>query len=85
MIMEGVKEKNKRVVVVGTDLNVQFRCAYQADINYLSGAGVGGIATAARLAKAGLQVSVYEKNDFYGGKCSNIVHNGYVRFFKPPP
>ncbi|KAJ5145006.1 Phytoene desaturase [Penicillium atrosanguineum] len=41
------------------------------------GAGVGGVATAARLAKAGLQVSVYEKNDFHGGKCSNIVHNGY--------
>ncbi|KAJ5660978.1 Phytoene desaturase [Penicillium longicatenatum] len=61
--MEGVKEKNKRVVVVG--------------------AGVGGIATAARLAKAGLQVSVYEKNDFYGGKCSNIVHNGY-RFDRGP-
>ncbi|KAJ5936851.1 Phytoene desaturase [Penicillium verhagenii] len=41
------------------------------------GAGVGGMATAARLAKAGVQVSLYEKNDYYGGKCSNIVHDGY--------
>ncbi|KAJ5560538.1 Phytoene desaturase [Penicillium frequentans] len=47
------------------------------------GAGVGGIATAARLAKAGLQVSLYEKNDYYGGKCSNIVHNGF-RFDRGP-
>lgn len=47
-------------------------------MDIISGAGVGGVATAARLAKAGLQVSLYEKNDYYGGKCSNIVHNGYV-------
>ncbi|KAJ6103336.1 Phytoene desaturase [Penicillium sp. IBT 16267x] len=63
MSTEGIKKKNKRVVVVG--------------------AGVGGIATAARLAKAGLQVSVYEKNDYYGGKCSNIVHNGYLNSSNP--
>lgn len=41
------------------------------------------MATAARLAKAGVQVSLYEKNDYYGGKCSNFVHNGYVGFSKP--
>lgn len=34
------------------------------------GAGGGGIATAARLAKAGYQVTVVEKNDFIGGRCS---------------
>lgn len=34
------------------------------------GAGAGGIATAARLAKAGYQVTVVEKNDFIGGRCS---------------
>lgn len=34
------------------------------------GAGAGGIATAARLAKAGYQVTVVEKNDFTGGRCS---------------
>lgn len=34
------------------------------------GAGAGGIATAARLAKAGYQVTVVEKNDFVGGRCS---------------
>jgi phytoene desaturase (3,4-didehydrolycopene-forming) len=41
------------------------------------GAGVGGIATAARLAHAGLEVEVYEKNDFSGGRCSLIHHDGY--------
>lgn len=34
------------------------------------GAGAGGIATAARLAKAGYHVTVVEKNDFIGGRCS---------------
>ncbi|MCJ1313540.1 ATP-binding cassette transporter CGR1 [Agyrium rufum] len=47
------------------------------------GAGVGGVATAARLAKAGFDVSVYEKNDFTGGRCSLIHHEGY-RFDQGP-
>lgn len=42
------------------------------------GAGVGGVATAARLAKAGLKVTVIEKNDFTGGRCSLIHRDGYV-------
>jgi len=33
------------------------------------GAGMGGMATAARLAKAGHQVTVYESSDRHGGKC----------------
>ena len=41
------------------------------------GAGVGGTATAARLAHAGLDVEVYEKNAFSGGRCSLIHHDGY--------
>ncbi|KAH6671915.1 hypothetical protein B0J14DRAFT_594682 [Halenospora varia] len=47
------------------------------------GAGVGGIATAARLAKAGFKVTVLEKNDFTGGRCSLIKHAGY-RFDQGP-
>jgi phytoene dehydrogenase-like protein len=43
-----------------------------------TGAGVGGVATAARLAKAGLKVIVVEKNDFAGGRCSLLHHEGYV-------
>lgn len=43
------------------------------------GAGVGGIATAARLAKAGFKVRVIEKNDYTGGRCSLLHHEGYVR------
>ena len=41
------------------------------------GAGVGGVSTAARLAHAGLDVEVYEKNAFSGGRCSVIHHDGY--------
>jgi phytoene desaturase len=33
------------------------------------GAGMGGMATAARLAKAGHEVTVYEASDRHGGKC----------------
>lgn len=42
------------------------------------GAGVGGVATAARLAKAGLKVTVVEKNGFTGGRCSLIHQDGFV-------
>ena len=42
------------------------------------GAGAGGISTAARLAKAGFKVIVVEKNEFAGGRCSLIHHEGHV-------
>ena len=41
------------------------------------GAGIGGIATAARLAKNGFQVTVLEKNDKPGGRCNQILHDGH--------
>ncbi|KAI0020051.1 phytoene dehydrogenase [Xylariomycetidae sp. FL0641] len=47
------------------------------------GAGAGGIATAARLAKAGFAVTVVEKNGFTGGRCSLLHHEGY-RFDQGP-
>ncbi|KJZ75183.1 hypothetical protein HIM_05377 [Hirsutella minnesotensis 3608] len=47
------------------------------------GAGVGGVASAARLAKAGFDVTVLEKNGFTGGRCSLIHHEGY-RFDQGP-
>lgn len=47
------------------------------------GAGIGGVATAARLAKAGLQVTLLEKNDYSGGRCSLIHKDGY-RFDQGP-
>jgi phytoene desaturase (3,4-didehydrolycopene-forming) len=47
------------------------------------GAGVGGAATAARLSREGFKVTVVEKNDFVGGRCSLIHHNGH-RFDQGP-
>src|SRR5215472_7506802 len=41
------------------------------------GAGLGGIATAARLARAGYSVTVLEKNEAAGGRCSQIVRDGH--------
>ncbi len=41
------------------------------------GAGIGGITTAAYLAKNGYSVSVYEKNSAPGGRCSQIIREGH--------
>ncbi|GAB7356039.1 hypothetical protein MBLNU459_g6656t1 [Dothideomycetes sp. NU459] len=46
-------------------------------------AGAGGVSTAARLAKAGFKVTVLEKNDFTGGRCSLLRHEGW-RFDQGP-
>lgn len=47
------------------------------------GAGVGGCSMAARLAKEGFKVTVFEKNDFGGGRCSLMFKNGH-RFDQGP-
>lgn len=47
------------------------------------GAGVGGIATAARLAKAGYKVTVLEKTDRPGGRALTIERDGF--FFDTGP
>jgi phytoene desaturase len=41
------------------------------------GAGIGGIATAGRLAKNGFDVTVFEKNATPGGRCNQIVRDGH--------
>ncbi len=41
------------------------------------GAGIGGIAAAARLAKRGFQVTVFEKNARPGGRCNQLVRDGH--------
>ncbi len=41
------------------------------------GAGIGGIATAARLARRGWQVTVVEKCERPGGRCGRLRVNGY--------
>ncbi|MBL8100424.1 MAG: phytoene desaturase, partial [Anaerolineales bacterium] len=41
------------------------------------GAGIGGIATAARLAKNGYDVIVLEKNDTPGGRCNQFIEEGH--------
>jgi phytoene desaturase len=42
------------------------------------GAGIGGIATAARLARHGCQVTVLEKNEIPGGRCGRMRVDGYT-------
>lgn len=41
------------------------------------GAGIAGIATAGRLARAGYEVTVLEKNPQPGGRCNRIVRDGH--------
>jgi phytoene desaturase len=41
------------------------------------GAGIGGIATAARLAKNGYNVTVLEKEPTPGGRCNQIIRDGH--------
>lgn len=41
------------------------------------GAGIGGIATAAHLARRGLRVTVFEKNARPGGRCDHFVRAGH--------
>ena len=41
------------------------------------GAGIGGLATSIRLAKKGYRVSVFEKNDYPGGKLSTFTLGQY--------
>ena len=53
--------------------------SWREDMLIDTGAGVGGVATAARLAKAGFKVTVLEKNEYSGGRCSLLHHKGYVR------
>ncbi|CZR63948.1 probable phytoene dehydrogenase AL-1 (carotenoid biosynthesis protein al-1) [Phialocephala subalpina] len=48
------------------------------------GAGIGGISTAARLAKAGFSVTLLEKNSFTGGRCSLLHDPSGYRFDQGP-
>ncbi|HTP02766.1 MAG TPA: phytoene desaturase family protein [Anaerolineales bacterium] len=42
------------------------------------GAGVGGIAAAAHLARQGMHVTVFEKNPRPGGRCERLVREGHT-------
>ena len=41
------------------------------------GAGLGGIATAAHLARNGYKVTVLEKNATPGGRCGQLIRDGH--------
>lgn len=41
------------------------------------GAGIGGIATAAHLARRGIHVTVFEKNQRPGGRCDHFTRSGH--------
>ncbi len=42
------------------------------------GAGIGGMATAAHLARMGLNVTVFERNPRPGGRCDRITRDGHI-------
>lgn len=42
------------------------------------GAGIGGLATAIRLAMQGMEVAIYEKNSVAGGRCRRIAKDGHL-------
>ena len=48
------------------------------------GAGLGGIATAARLAQAGFNVTVLEKNEAPGGRCGQLCVTGIASILARP-
>lgn len=48
------------------------------------GSGVAGLASALRLAKKGMEVQVFEANDFFGGKINSVVSEGGFRFDRGP-
>ena len=50
---------------------------FAADSVLVIGAGLGGISTAARLARSGYQVTVLEKNSSPGGRCGQFVRDGH--------
>jgi phytoene desaturase len=41
------------------------------------GAGIGGVTSAIYLAQKGYQVTIFEKNGFAGGRCSQITRDGH--------
>ena len=47
------------------------------------GSGVGGLATACRLARKGMAVKVFEANSSYGGKATKIEKDGFFWGFGP--
>lgn len=73
--------KGKTAIVVGMYTPPPLHSINQLTIT--PGAGVGGVATAARLAKAGFNVTLLEKNAFTGGRCSLIERSSY-RFDQGP-
>lgn len=47
------------------------------------GSGVGGLATAVRLARKGYKVTVFEANSYFGGKATKIEKDGFFWGFGP--
>lgn len=80
--MGASSDDRKRVIVIGAQSQVNMRKTASADA-MSAGAGVGGLATAARLAKAGVHVTVVEKNAYSGGRCSLLEKDGF-RFDRGP-
>ena len=61
---------------ISSDMNYHHKTTSPKTI-VIIGAGMGGLATAARLAKRGHKVSIYEATENVGGKCRTETINGF--------
>ncbi|TKA26073.1 Phytoene desaturase [Friedmanniomyces endolithicus] len=87
--MTDPKPRQKTAIVIGTPLHPSHLPTTSsspppANPVSVTGAGVGGTSTAARLATAGLSVTVLEKNAFTGGRCSLLTTPTGYRFDQGP-
>jgi phytoene desaturase len=72
MVQDRISESNGMVAAATNTC-----CLMKTDKAIIIGAGVAGMATAVRLAVQGLQVDVYEKNTYPGGKLSHFTLGEY--------
>ncbi|CBJ25802.1 conserved unknown protein [Ectocarpus siliculosus] len=80
------RQKALSAVAVGKEIGPVYGGEKTAAEVVVVGAGVGGLATAARLAKAGCRVTVVEKNseEDIGGRLNELVMEGGFRFDTGP-
>lgn len=70
LFTESVKLKEKQIRVGGIRMNRKKTVA-------IIGGGLGGLSAAVSLAQSGFEVSLYEKNNHFGGKLNRLEKDGF--------